>query len=73
MSEFGSELRVWRERQNLVQKQAADLLQVKLRSYQNWEQGSNTPGPMAQAWLRERMADEEKRRLAAGVAGAEGR
>ena len=57
MSEFGDALKAWRKRHKLPQKQAADFLQLHLRTYQNWEQDVNTPTPMAQAWLKARMQE----------------
>lgn len=62
MVEFGTEVKAWRKRADLVQKQAADVLGVKLRSYQNWEQGSHVPLPIAQETLRRRMDDYDKSR-----------
>ena len=60
MSEFGDALKAWRKRNDLPQKQAADFLQLHLRTYQNWEQDVNTPGTMAQAWVMSRITEYVK-------------
>lgn len=60
MIEFGGEVRAWRKRNRLVQKEAADVLNVKMRSYQNWEQGSHVPLAIAQETIRRRMAEYER-------------
>lgn len=45
-SKFKEELRKWRGRRS--QSRAAALLDVKLRTFQNWEQGANTPNSYSQ-------------------------
>lgn len=51
---FNKELKKWRGKRR--QKEAAEVLKVSLRTYQNWEQGENTPGSLTLAELRRRMA-----------------
>lgn len=45
MTTFGSKLRIWRGKR--YQKEAAEILKVSFRTYQNWEEGVNTPSPFA--------------------------
>lgn len=40
---FDAELKAWRKRTKLTQVQAAEFLDVPLRSYQAWEQGRQEP------------------------------
>jgi len=40
---FGEELREWRAEHDLTQEEAAGVLEVKLNTYQEWEQGRNKP------------------------------
>lgn len=49
-------LKQWRKKRGLVQKQAADILGVNLRTYEGWEQGRPAPEPMALAELERRLA-----------------
>lgn len=53
--EFKIAVKTWRKKANLVQKQAADVLGVSLRTYQGWEMGSHEPLPMAMMELKRRM------------------
>ncbi len=41
---FGEELKQWRAREALTQKQAADYLRVNVRLLQDWEQDRQEPG-----------------------------
>ncbi len=41
---FGEELKQWRSREALTQKQAADYLRVNVRLLQDWEQDRQEPG-----------------------------
>ena len=36
-------LKAWRSRRGLTQKQAAELIGVALRTYEDWERGVNKP------------------------------
>lgn len=69
--EFGVELKKWRGRNALVQHQAASLLGVKLRTYQNWEQGTCEPEPLAMETIIRRMEDGKmtKDKLSGGPKG----
>jgi len=51
--EFKEKLRKWRG--TLRQKEAANILKVSVRTYQNWEEGKNNPKPLAMAELERRM------------------
>ena len=46
---FHIALREWRG--NLRQKEAAAKLKVSVRTYQNWEQGTNKPSWIIQAYV----------------------
>jgi transcriptional regulator with XRE-family HTH domain len=49
-------LKQWRKQRGLVQKQAADILGVNLRTYEGWEQGRPGPEPMKLAELERRLS-----------------
>lgn len=46
---FSKSLKKWRGRRS--QSRAAALLDVKLRTFQNWEQGANTPNAYSQSMV----------------------
>lgn len=52
---FARQLKQWRG--SRPQKQAADILQVPLKTYQNWEQSENEPNALSLEELRRRMAE----------------
>ena len=54
IGEFGKSLKQWRG--NRLQKEAADLLDVNLRTYEGWENGRN-PGRYAVNEIKRRMAE----------------
>jgi DNA-binding transcriptional regulator YiaG len=56
VTDFAKELVGWRKKHQWVQKEAADVLHVELRAYQNWEQGHCEPRDLAIETLRRRMA-----------------
>lgn len=56
---FGNRLRKWRKKLKLLQKNAADVLGVSVRTYQNWEENANEPTALALAEITRRM-DEHK-------------
>jgi DNA-binding transcriptional regulator YiaG len=47
-SSFAAALRSWRKGRRLTQQDAARLLGVPLRTWQNWEIGWRTPPPYRQ-------------------------
>jgi DNA-binding XRE family transcriptional regulator len=49
----------WRRRVGLVQKEAADLLGVSLRTYQGWESGRYEPFYLAKIEIERRMNKKE--------------
>lgn len=51
-----TKLKKWRKSHGLVQKQAAAILGVNLRTYQGWEGRKPEPKPLALAELDRRMA-----------------
>ena len=57
IGEFGKSLKQWRG--NRLQKEAADLLDVNLRTYEGWENGRN-PGRYAVNEIKRRMAEHPK-------------
>ena len=48
-------LKKWRKKRGLIQKQAADILGVNLRTLQGWEEGRPEPSPLALSELTRRM------------------
>lgn len=56
---FAQRLRKWRKFKGLVQKQAAEVLKVNLRTYQNWEEGRWEPQELALAELERRMMENQ--------------
>ena len=52
---FKKKIRAWRKSRGLVQKQAADVLDVSVRTYQGWEYGKTSPNKLALAELLRRM------------------
>jgi len=50
-----SKLRAWRKRLKLTQSRAAVLAGADVRTWQNWEQGRNTPRGLALSALLERI------------------
>jgi transcriptional regulator with XRE-family HTH domain len=40
---FGEELRAWRQREGLTQREAAEFLKVNRRTYEDWEYGRFVP------------------------------
>jgi len=64
---FKVELRSWRGER--LQKQAADVLKVSLRTYENWERGANIPDGIKIEELRRRMKmDTDYRQVIEAVA-----
>lgn len=59
---FGDELRDWRAQHGLTQEEAAEALEVKLNTYQEWEQGRNKPFQMDMVRKLMRLAAPRKRR-----------
>ena len=60
VTEFGIKLKSWRG--NRYQKQVAALLDISVRTYQNWEEGVTTPSRFARVEIERLMAanpDEE--------------
>ena len=55
---FSEELKRWRGER--LQKEAADLLDVSLSTYHNWEQGVNTPSRFTIRALRTAMAENRE-------------
>lgn len=49
-------LKRWRKERGLVQKQAADILGVNLRTLQGWEEGKPEPKALALAELERRLS-----------------
>ena len=58
-TEFKQQLQAWRKKTNILQKQAADILGVPVRTYQAWETGVHEPGALAKVVINERMNNEE--------------
>jgi hypothetical protein len=56
---FGKALKAWRGKR--LQKQAADILQVNLRTYEGWENGRN-PSRYAIKEIQRRMAANPERK-----------
>jgi DNA-binding transcriptional regulator YiaG len=56
--EFKQQLKAWRSKTNILQKQAADILGVPVRTYQAWETGLHEPGALAKVVINERMTEE---------------
>jgi hypothetical protein len=56
---FGKSLKQWRGKR--LQKEAADLLQVNLRTYEGWESGRN-PSRYAINEIQRRMAANPERK-----------
>ena len=52
---FKKTIRAWRKSKGMVQKQAADFLDVSVRTYHGWEYGKTSPGKLAMAELLRRM------------------
>jgi DNA-binding XRE family transcriptional regulator len=52
-------LKAWRKKNRMVQKQAADVLGVNLRTYQGWEEGRGGNNPLSVQALELRMAQSE--------------
>jgi DNA-binding transcriptional regulator YiaG len=48
-SDFARKLKSWRERVCISQAEAAEVLHVSKRTYQNWEIERNCPGDLAKA------------------------
>jgi transcriptional regulator with XRE-family HTH domain len=56
--EFARKLRRWRTKLKLVQKEAADRLNVSLDTYRSWEHGLRTPiesAPQTKAQILQAM------------------
>ena len=56
---FAEQLRAWRKK--LYQKEAADILQVNIRSYQAWEEGRREPTELAKIEVYRRMEKAKQR------------
>lgn len=52
---FADQLRQWRKERRLVQKEAAAILHISVRTYQNYEYGINVPAQTCEHCMRERM------------------
>lgn len=53
---FQEILRDWRAIHGWVQKEAADVLKVSVRTYEGWEQGKTEPRELAMWEIQRRMA-----------------
>jgi len=53
-------LKAWRKRKGFSQAQAADFLQVPVRTYQNWEGGRPQAFP---DWLRQQMNRTKEKKV----------
>lgn len=60
-SEFAARLRDWRTKGSILQKNAADVLGVSIRTYQAWESSARTPNEIMQAELFRRMEKHESK------------
>ena len=61
MTKLMNELKHWRDRRSLTQFQAAQILGVRLRTYQNWEVGRQPAYPDAVlALLKEKAREPPK-------------
>lgn len=52
---FALYLKSWRRSKKILQKQAAEFLQVKLGTLRSWEEGKRTPSKLALAEIKRRM------------------
>lgn len=59
MADFGDKLREWRKVANLLQKEAAEVLGVSVRTYQAWEERGRTPNSIMQCELERRMQNHK--------------
>ena len=65
--ELARRLQVWRLDNNLTQTEAASIMQISVRSYQNWEQQVSTPSTLAlnslvktiNTWKRKKQNDHQ--------------
>jgi transcriptional regulator with XRE-family HTH domain len=60
MSEFGEQLKAWREAHGFSQADAAEHLNISKRTLQNWEQGKSTPNWPTQAAFGDRFRVKRK-------------
>lgn len=52
---WAGKLREWQKRCNLIQKQAADKLEVKFETYRDWHDGDGEPSALARIEVERRM------------------
>lgn len=62
-----NQIKQFRKRHKLSQRQLADLLKVNVRSVQRWESGERTPHPMT-IQLMEKIAQDLKQKNPIGEA-----
>ncbi len=65
--ELARRLQIWRMENDLTQKEAATVMQISVRSYQNWEQQVSVPSALAlnslirtiDTWKRSKQHDHQ--------------
>ena len=53
---WGGKLRAWQEKHDLLQKEAASIIDVPLGTYQDWCDGDSEPSKFTRAEVERRMA-----------------
>jgi len=53
---FKTELKKWRRSKRFLQKQAAEFLEVNIRTYEGWETGHSVPHALSISEIKRRMA-----------------
>jgi DNA-binding transcriptional regulator YiaG len=57
---FADELKAWRKSQKIIQKEAAEILGVSVRTYQGWECGTFHPARICEGCVRKKMDEVAK-------------
>jgi len=53
MIAFAQQIKQWRKSKGLLQKEAADILQVSYGAWRSWERGKKTPRKVASLSIEE--------------------
>jgi len=61
---LAKDLHNWRRKNRIKQVEAAEMLKVCLRTYQNWEIGHRIPNPLIKGYLEEKIGLKKQTVLA---------